>query len=434
MESHHRRRRPARGPLVLVAALLAVSCVAPAGGPAGAPPALLVLDAREGTLVRLRPGGGGAPEAVIRVPAGATQVLPAPGGGALVLPAPGARPAAVTRVARTAAGWEARPLELEPGATVSHLAVDGRWGVAAYRLPATADPASPRGRCRLALVDLGSGAVRARHPVCAAREEVLSLALGPGPAGRPVAYLGLWRLPGPGVDADAGQSGGRIVALDPAGGQTLRVAAADAVPSALAVVRTGAGAGAEVLCACGAAEAEQLQREGLWDGVGRWLALTLDAESLQPLAAMPLAARPEWLAAAPDGAVAYALSGGLDVGGSAVLTEVDAGGARVRAVLPGRATGLAVDAAHVYVPQPDGDAIRVVARRGGGPGRTLSVGLRPVAVAVAAGGELIRCQTLTPRRGRPWRRRRAPVAPDGRRSDCPGRSAAARAFAGTACS
>ena len=129
----------------MVAALLAVSCAAPTEGAAGAPSVLLVLDAREGTLVRLRPGGG-APEAVIRVPAGATRVLPVPGGGALVLPAPGARPAPVTRVARTATGWETRPLDLEPGAVVSHLAVDGRWGVATYRVPAAADAADPRGR------------------------------------------------------------------------------------------------------------------------------------------------------------------------------------------------------------------------------------------------------------------------------------------------
>jgi hypothetical protein len=315
---------------------------------------------------------------------GATQVLPAPGGGALILPGPGTHSSPVTRVARTATGWEAQPLELEPGAIVSHLAVDGWWGVAAYRLPTTADAASPRGRCRLALIDLGTGAVSAGHLACSPREEVLSLALGAGRAGRPVAYLGLWRPPGAGAGPDVGLSGGRIVALDATGGHGLQVAPVDAVPSALAVVRTGAGAGAEVLCVCGAAETEALKRDGLWDGVGRWQALALDAQSLQPLAAVPLANRPEWLVAAPDGAVAYALTGGLDTGGSAVLTELDAGGARVRAVLPGRATGLAVDAAHVYVPQPDGDAIRVVDRRHGGRIRTLPVGRRPAAVAVAA--------------------------------------------------
>ena len=211
MGSHHRRLRcrPGRGLLVLIAALFAASCTAPPGGAAGAPPALLVLDAPAGTLARLRPGGGG-PEAVIRVPAGATQVLAAPGGGALVLPAPGARPSQVTRVARTATGWEAQPLELERGAVVSRVAVDGRWAVAAYRVPAAADAAEPRGGCRLALVDLGSGAVRAGHPVCAPGEEVVSLALGAGRAGRPVAYLGLWRLAGPGAGPDAGQGGGRI--------------------------------------------------------------------------------------------------------------------------------------------------------------------------------------------------------------------------------
>ena len=60
-----------------------------------------------------------------------------------------------------------------------------------------------------------------------------------------------------------------------------------------------------------------------------------------------------------------------------------------RAVLPGRATGLAVDTAHVYVPQPDGDAIRIVARRPGGPIRTLPVGRRPASVAVAAPDSVI---------------------------------------------
>src|SRR5262249_55855538 len=107
---------------------------------------------------------------------------------------------------------------------------------------------------------------------------------------------------------------------------------------------------------------------------------------LAPEAITDLRSVPHALAAAPDGTAAYALAGGLAVGGHPTLLKLQPdGGVRRLADLPGRALDLAVGAEALYVPHLDGSGVWVIDRRTGAIVGAIPVGHRPVAVAIASG-------------------------------------------------
>jgi hypothetical protein len=241
-------------------------------------------------------------------------------------------------------------------------------------------------------VDPLRGVVGAAHPVCAPGEVVLSLAVAPGRSGEPVAYLGLWRDAAAGLPPAGGvPPGGRIVAIDPVTGTVLRAAPIAAIAASLAVVPAQPGAPARLLCGCGSPGANQDGRAAILDDFlengARWQIVDLDVETLAPSAVYPVPARPYALQAAPDGGAAYVLTGGTAVGTRAGLVHLDLRGGTARTlILPtGRAGGLAVGAEHVYVPHLDGRVVWVVDRRRGQLVGTISVGPRPIAVALSSG-------------------------------------------------
>ena len=294
-------------------------------------------------------------------------------------------PAGVTRVSRAGTGWTGQPLQLEAGAADALVASDGRTAAAAYRLRPPPAVAAARGdRCRLALLDPAAGAVGPGHTVCGSGEEVLSVAVttsGGGGTGAPTTYLGLVRVDRESAARPEGAgAGGRVVAVDPATGRALRAAPLDGVPTRLVLLPAAAGASPRLVCVCGPPDA------GRAEAAERWRAVILGADTLALEAITDLPVVPHALAAAPDGAAAYALAGGLDAGSRPTLLQLHPGGGAQRLVdLPGRAIDLAVGAEAIYVPHLDGSVIWVIGRRGGAIVGAIPVGHRPVAVAIASG-------------------------------------------------
>jgi hypothetical protein len=374
---------------VLAALAVSAGCAAPDSGGGGAAQSLLVLNAGDATVSEVPADSGRTVGPTVAVPAGAVRLVPGPAGGAVALATTGPAAGALTLIVRSSRDPDrrlgVRPLALGAGAVASHIAGDGRVAAALVRDRAPAPDAAGGSPCGVALIDTGRGTAGPAHPVCQPGEEALSLALGAGPTGSPLAFVGLWSGPAPGgAGASRGVSGGRIVAVEAATGRVLRTAALREVAAELLALPARPGVAPRLLCVCGPPAADRIGRDGLLEAVTDWRVLQLDPETLTPEAVSALPARPHALAAAPEGGAVYALSGGLDVGSRASVVHLDAdGGARTLAVLAGRAAGLAVGAEHVYVPQLDGRAVWVIDRRRGTPSRPIPAGRRPVALALA---------------------------------------------------
>jgi hypothetical protein len=374
-----RRWRRAAGALagLAVAAVLA-ACAPPADTRAAPEAVLYVANARDGTVSRIDLPGGRPAGAAIPVGAAPAQLVASPGGHLLVVPTTadrGAAPALVTRGGggpRGPGAWRTRPLPLEPGARHVLLAGDGGdLALLAYELTdSTGDPAAAR--CRLVLVDLGTGDVAPPRTVCRGPESVVGLALDAPPGGNPadaVAYLAVWRAPPPGgPDGCDPPPGGRIAAVLARTGAPIAATALAGVPDRLVLAPAG-DAGRRLY----AVEAAPLPSTGLPDAcpsmthgkyvvnAGGWALLGLAPDTLAVERRLPLPLWPYALAVAPDGDHAYALAP------MTAVFHLDLAGGAVRpfAALADAPLGIAVTADRVYVADPRADAVRALDRRTG---------------------------------------------------------------------
>jgi hypothetical protein len=388
-----RARRPHRA--AWAGGLFAILwCLAGAGcGPAGegtraGATVLYVSNSGDGTLTRIDTAGGRV--AGPAVPAGEApwRLAAGPGGAVLAQPVAGGTGAGLTRVVRTPAGWQARPLPLEPGARSPLLAGGGR--AAAVASGAAGGPDAAAGaRCRLARVDLEQGVIGPARTVCAGRDSVVDLAAGGDGA---LVYLAVWRRPAAGQPCDA-PTGSRVVALRAATGAPVASAALEGVPGPLVLAPAPDGVG-QRLFAAEALPARELVLPGqspgecAWGGYGErfegaraWRVWSLDATTLVPEEehAVPYPVRA--LAATPDGGDAYVLAGR-----AAVLRLAPAGGpARPFATLPDWAVGLAATDDQVFTLDAFGDRVWCLDRARGRVLRTIPTGRGPLGLALAGG-------------------------------------------------
>jgi DNA-binding beta-propeller fold protein YncE len=196
-----------------------------------------------------------------------------------------------------------------------------------------------------------------------------------------VAYLGLRGATGRPQGQPAGAAAGEtvagrdwLVAVHAATGRLLTARPLAGAPAGLSLAPTPGGVGSRLYAVESLSDPAE---ESPGASRGRLLGLnpvTLDVES-----AHGLDSRPVGLAVAPDGEAAYALT----AYGSAV-TEIDlvAGAQRRLAALPENATALAVAGDRVYVPNPWGDEVWVIDRRGAQPVRPVRVGRNPQSIAL----------------------------------------------------
>jgi hypothetical protein len=278
---------------------------------------------------------------------------------------------------------------LEPGARRVLLAGDGGdHALAAYQLPdAPGGPADAR--CRLVLVDLGTGDVTPPRTVCRGPESVVGLALDDPPGGDPVAYLAFWRAPATGdPDGCEPTPGGRIMAVRARTGSPVAVAPLDGVPDLLTLAPAGP-TGRWLY----AVEAAPIPGIGLPDecpymthgkyvvNAGQWTVVRLAPDTLDVERRYSLRLRPSALAAAPDGDHAYALVP------FTLVVDLDLVNGTVRpfAALADAPLGVAVAADRVYVSDPWADAVRVLDRRTGREVRVIPTGRAPIALALAGG-------------------------------------------------
>jgi hypothetical protein len=377
------RRRTLGGGALLAGAALA-GCAAPSGGAAGTTLQVLVANGADGTVTRLDARTGrpvGAP-----VPAGPApaQAIAGPAGHLLVLSAATGARAVLTHVAATGAGWVARPLTLEPGATVLQMAGDGgRYAAVIYRRrpegPAAALPQ------RVALVDLLDGAVALTHPVGAPGDSVTALAVENGSAG-PAVYAGTWSPPrlaggrwvpaaGRLLAVDAHSGAAAVHAVTGVPGQVMLGPAPRRARRRLYVVEAvgGAGDGPSGDAALLYATARAWRLVGLNP-------VTLEVESEQ---AVPYALY--WLTLAPDGDHAYALPGpgtGL-AAGRLLRIDLAAGGATLLDRTPAPTVGgLAVTDTRIFLPDVAHDQVWALDRRGR-PLGAVRVGRGPLGIGLS---------------------------------------------------
>jgi hypothetical protein len=272
--------------------------------------------------------------------------------------------------------WAARPVRLEPGGgagiRAGRLAGAGRWAVVAYDVrPGGA--AAPADGGRLALLDLGSGAVARTHPVPAGpgASSVLSLALG-GDAVAPVVYLGLW---------DWAAAGGRVLALRADTGVLVAAAPTAGAPTAL-TLGAAPGGGARLYGVEAAPGPDAHDGDDPHAAAQEWRVRGRDPWTLAPETEHRLAVAPRWFALASDEDRGYALTGGDASLGSTALLQLDltTGATRPLAPPPGPARELVATRGHLYALDAQGDRLWGFDRQSGRLVRTIPVGRRPIAL------------------------------------------------------
>ena len=386
---------------LVAGAVLAAGCGAPVAARGGASEAVYVA-AADGTIARLD-GAPGSPDGRPLgppLPAGVVprRLVAVPGGRLLALSLGGTSGRGdLVLLTRSGARWAPRRVGLPAGASATHLAGGaGPWAAATYDPARAGGPPAGPAACRLALVDLRSGAVARTHAVCRAGERQTALALQHTPA--PIAYVGLVAPPasaeqrgpgGPPLAGPAGAARGQLLALQALTGALVAAVPLAGEPSLLAVAPAPGGAGQRVYAVEALPGQEGARPQPGETGVTaeRWRLVGLDPNSLAPVSHAELPAPPLALTLAPDGAHAYVLAGiGSPLGGSVVL-EVDlaGGGARPLATVPGPGLGgLAVRGERLYVPQPDAAVVWAIDRRRGTRLEAIPVGRAPIAIAAPA--------------------------------------------------
>jgi DNA-binding beta-propeller fold protein YncE len=370
-----------RPSFLVLAALLVAGCARPAGfAPGPRLPLLYVANAADGTITRLDAVSGrvvGRP-----LPAGPApgQVAAGPGGALLVLSL-ASRPAArLTHVVPAGSGWSIREVRLDgtPGDVL--LAGDGQRHAAAAYPVRTADPAAPP--CRLAVVDVATGAVVGTRIICAARESLHSLALERTAAGL-VAYVGLWRAP-----TDAGgrplPGSGAIVAVETATGAVAGRTGMAGVPEHLLLAAAPGHEGPRLYAVEGTPGPEARNPgvpsvPGL--DAGAWRLVGIDPATLDVESVLPLGEQPGAVTVTPDGNDAYVRAAR---GRTVAHVDLRTGRSRPLVTLPGlSAGGPVVSGERLYAPDSLGSAVWAVDRRRGRLAQTIPVGRRPLGITLA---------------------------------------------------
>jgi DNA-binding beta-propeller fold protein YncE len=361
-------RAPGRSTLVLAAGVACLACVAPAPPRGAAAPAYLyVANALDGTVTRLDGASGRVVGRPLVAGTAPSEVAPGAGGRLLVL-STSLRQAVLTRVVPDGDGATARPVPLEPSARQALLAGDGgRRAVVAYHLPVAAAAGAPaRLECRLAFVDLLSGAVERGRGVCGPEEQVTGVALTRDAAGTTVC-LALWRpSPPPGA--------GRVVVLDAAGAVVAATAVAGAASHLTFAPAPGRVAQRLYFVTGGDDDAAAQPGAGTWRLRGVHPD-TLEVESDLPLPDLP--DPPSRVAFAPDGDTAYLVTA---TGPDVFALELRSGRTRRLAALPTAGVDLAVTADRLYASDANGHTVWAVDRRDGRRVQAIPVGRHPVRI------------------------------------------------------
>lgn len=294
------------------------------------------------------------------------------------------RTAQLTYVAPTGTGWATRAVALDGLHAHSRdllLAGDGqRYAVAAHPVRLVGPTAPP---CRLAVIDLATGAVVRTQVVCAARESIHSLALERTATG-PVAYLGLWRAPGE-VDGILVAGSGAVVAIQTDTGAVVGRASLAGVPEQLVLAAAPGQVGDPLYCVEGAPGPE-VRNPGIpGPDAGSWQLVGLNPVTLEVESVLPLHEEPAAVAVAPDGNAAYVRPTHTAALRSTVLqVDLRTGQFGAPIVLPGESVGgLVVTGERLYVPHSLGSAVWAVDRRRGRLAQTIAVGRHPLGITHA---------------------------------------------------
>jgi outer membrane protein assembly factor BamB len=369
-------------------ALCSAGCDPPSAGESGAPPRaplLYVANALDGTVTRLESGGNRVVGAALPAGRAPWQMAVGASGTMLVLAAGASTRNSLTYVAPSVGVWRARSLVLEPGAQQLLLAGDGkRYAAVAYGVADAGAPGVPL-RCRLALVDLRTGAISRTYTPCAGEEGVTSLAVDTTAAGTTV-YVGIssWYEEN---GRRQRSKNGQIVALDAETAVPLVTYPAAGWPRSVQLAPGPGGLGRRLYCLVAVPGPNWDGREDedswLYASGGELRLLALDPAALTPLDAHALAFMPSSLAVAPDGQSAYALT----VMGSQIVHIDLATGAtrRLWQFRPTDATDLAVGDKRLYLVRPYDNEVWVLDREHGRVLKTVPVGHHPLGIVAATG-------------------------------------------------
>ena len=215
------------------------------------------------------------------------------------------------------------------------------------------------------------------HEVCGAGESLKDVALDAGPGG-PVAYVALWRwaaAPGAG-DADAGEGGGRVVALGAETGALLAAYGTTRVPDRL-LLGPAPGGGARRVYRLEIVPPRP-------PSSGRLVAL--DAETLSPSApTLPLG--PLMAGAGPGRRAPLRVHRRWGRLRQHVLAfDLTTGAVAPLLTLPGEGMGLAATAETLYAVDPDRGRLWSIDRRSGRLRGATAVGRTPIALTLRPAG------------------------------------------------
>lgn len=307
------------------------------------------------------------------------------GGRVLTLSMGERRAAQLTHIAPDGDRWATRTLAPDALGVPAHqvlLAGDGgRYAVAAYPTQ-IAGPAAPP--CRLAVLDLVTGAVVRTQVVCTtAREALYSLALENTDTGS-VAHIGLWRAPEE-VNRHGVTGSSAIVAIQADTGAVVGRTGLAGVPEHLVLAAAPGQVGQRLYCVEGTPGPEVRNARTVGPDAGRWRLVGLNPVALEVESALPLSEGPVSVAVAPDGSEGYVVPAST-TGLRSTLLQVDlrTGQSRPLIVLPGQSVGgLVVTGERVYVPHSLGSAVWAVDRRHGRLAKTIAVGRHPLDITLA---------------------------------------------------
>jgi DNA-binding beta-propeller fold protein YncE len=371
-------------------AVLLVACAAPraAAGTVTDGQVVYVANAGDGTVTRLDSATGRALGVPVPAGQGPGWLVPGRDSTLLVLGIGAAARGTLTYVARAGSTWVARPLALEPDASAVAVAGNGQY-TAAVVFTLRGPGATPAQRaCRLALVDLRTGTVGRRWPVCRPGDEPTGLAMDTD-AGGPVAYVALRARPDERHE-DRGAGQGRIVAVDLTSGLPVAETPLAGEPGALVLAAAPGSTGRRLYTVqsppdtpeCAGNEWCSASQANGWRLIGR------DPATLVPEVDYPLPFPPLWLTISPDGRHGYVFAPEFasGYGDAAVLVQIDlrSGALRPLARFARPSLGpIVVVGRRLYVPLPDQQAVWVLDPHGRVQ-QTIRVGQAPIGLAVSA--------------------------------------------------
>ncbi|MGH2353350.1 MAG: YncE family protein, partial [Chloroflexota bacterium] len=244
------------------------------------------------------------------------------------------------------------------------------------------------GPCRLAVIDLHTGAVVRTLAVCAPHDAITGLALEGSGTG-PVAYLAIWSEPPPaeGHEDQPPPADGRVLAVDTATGEVAGATPLEGIPGEVVLGASPGRVGRRLYGVVARGGADDDYRQDLttrYAMAEEWRLVGLNAVTLEPESEQVLFYPPYGLTIAPDGNDAYAFAGAGSARTGRRLMHVDLfrGDSRLLGSVPGPGlSGLVVTDAWIYVPDTAADEVAVLDRRHGRLVRAVPVGRRPLGIA-----------------------------------------------------